>query len=54
MRLTDKQKEKLATKLHHLVGDCECPETSKCWYWQLVNQKETDVISAIIKEIEKL
>lgn len=55
MKLTKAQKTKLASKLRHITGECNCPSNSKtCLYWTLVDKGSEGIVKAIISEIEKL
>lgn len=55
MKLTKAQKTKLASKLRHITGECDCSPSSKtCLYWTLVDKGSEGIVKAIISEIEKL
>ena len=59
MKLSKLEEKKLAAKILHIVGECQCPATSKtCAYWKNTDRRDkggaewqTDLI---IKEIKKI
>lgn len=55
MKLDTKQKQKIANKLVHAFGGCECgPGAKTCLYNKLVDEGVEAAVAAVIKEIEKL
>lgn len=56
MKLTATQKNKLASKVVHIVGECKCSADSKtCTYWKNVDKCDYNwQTELIIREIERL
>ena len=56
MKLTKAQEKKLTSKIKHIVGECNCSNSSKtCLYWKNVDKGGDDwQAQLIIKEIKSL
>ena len=55
MKLTKAVEKKITNQVKHIVGECNCPATSKtCIYWKKVDGEDGWQTKEIIKLIKSL